>query len=112
MIYCGIQGDEEDFVTEYYLIYDSINNTLDKINKFNLQQFKYQGKKWKSYTLKNSDQKGFHFAKNSKFLMLPKNNNYDGYNSNENIEVLIDYKNNVHFIQQDKEKIDVYRNEL
>ena len=112
MIYCGIQGDEEDFVTEYYLIYDSINNTLDKINKFNLQQFKYQGKKWKSYTLKNSDQKGFHFAKNSKFLMLPKNNNYDGYNSNENIEVLIDYKNNVHFIQQDQEKIDVYRNEL
>ena len=57
--------------------------------------------------MKNSDQKGFHFAKNSKFLMLPKNNNYDGYNSNENIEVLIDYKNNVHFIQQDQEKIDV-----
>ena len=112
LIYCGIQGDEEEFVTEYYLVYDSINNTMDKINKFNLQQFKYIGKKWKNYTLKNSDQKGFHFAKNSKFLMLPKNNNYEGYNNNDNIEVLIDYKNNVHFIQQDKQKIDVYRNEL
>ena len=112
LIYCGIQGDEEDFVTEYYLIYDSVKNTMDKINKFNLQQFKYLGKKWKNYTLKNSDQKGFHFAKNSRFLKLPKNNNYEGYNSNDEIEVLIDYKNNVHFIQQDKQKIDVYRNEL
>ena len=112
LIYCGIQGDEEDFVTEYYLIYDSVKNTMDKINKFNLQQFKYLGKKWKNYTLKNSDQKGFHFAKNSRFLKLPKNNNYEGYNSNDDIEVLIDYKNNVHFIQQDKQKIDVYRNEL
>ena len=112
LIYCGIQGDEEDFVTEYYLIYDSVKNTMDKINKFNLQQFKYLGKKWKNYTLKNSDQKGFHFAKNSRFLKLPKNNNYEGYNSYDDIEVLIDYKNNVHFIQQDKQKIDVYRNEL
>ena len=112
LIYCGIQGDEEDFVTEYYLIYDSVKNTMDKINKFNLQQFKYLGKKWKNYTLKNSDQKGFHFAKNSRFLKLPKNKNYEGYNSNDEIEVLIDYKNNVHFIQQDKQKIDVYRNEL
>ena len=112
LIYCGIQGDEEDFITEYYLIYDSVKNTMDKINKFNLQQFKYLGKKWKNYTLKNSDQKGFHFAKNSRFLKLPKNNNYEGYNSNDEIEVLIDYKNNVHFIQQDKQKIDVYRNEL
>ena len=112
LIYCGIQGDEEDFVTEYYLIYDSVKNTMDKINKFNLQQFKYLGKKWKNYTLKNSDQKGFHFAKNSRFLKLPKNNNYEGYNSYDEIEVLIDYKNNVHFIQQDKQKIDVYRNEL
>ena len=112
LIYCGIQGDEEDFVTEYYLIYDSVKNTMDKINKFNLQQFKYFGKKWNNYTLKNSDQKGFHFAKNSRFLKLPKNNNYEGYNSYDDIEVLIDYKNNVHFIQQDKQKIDVYRNEL
>ena len=112
LIYCGIQGDDEDFVTDYYLLYDSVNNTIDKINKWNLQQYKYVNKKWKSYNLKNTDQKGFHFAKNSRFLLLPKNNNYDGYNSNDNIDVLIDYKNNVHFIIQEKQKIDVYRNEL
>ena len=112
LIYCGIQGDDEDFVTEYYLLYDSINNTIDKINKWNLQLYKYGNKKWKNYTLKNSDQKGFHFAKNSRFLLLPKNNKYEGYDSNDDIEVLIDYKNNVHFVIQEKQKIDVYRNEL
>ena len=112
LIYCGIQGDDEDFVTEYYLLYDSINNTIDKINKWNLQLYKYGNKNWKNYTLKNSDQKGFHFAKNSRFLLLPKNNKYEGYDSNDNIEVLIDYKNNVHFVIQEKQKIDVYRNEL
>ena len=84
LIYCGIQGDDEDFVTEYYLL----------------------------YTFKNNDPKGFHFAKNSRFLMLPKNNNYEGYNDRDNIDVMIDYKNNVHFILQEKQKIDIYRNEL
>ena len=112
LIYCGIQGDEEDFVTEYYLIYDSIKNTVDKINKYNVQQFKNSGKNWKNYTFKKNDPKGFHFAKNSRFLKLPKNNIFDGYNLNDNIDVLIDYKNNVHYILQDKQKIDIYRNEL
>ena len=112
LIYCGIQGDDEDFITEYYLIYDSIKNTMDKINKYNLTQYKSIGKNWKNYLLKNNDPKGFHFAKNSRFLKLPKNNNYDGYNNQDNIDVLIDYKNNVHFILQEKQKIDIYRNEL
>jgi len=111
-VYCGIQGDDEDFITEYYLIYDSIKNTMDKINKYNVQQYKSMGKIWKNYILKNNDPKGFHFAKNSRFLKLPMNNNYEGYNRNDNIDVLIDYKNNVHFVLQEKQKIDVYRNEL
>ena len=112
MIYCGIQGDEEDFITEYYLIYDAQKNTMDRINKWNVQQYKSMGKNWKSYIFKKSDPKGFHFAKNSRFLKLPMNNNYEGYNYKDNIDVLIDYKNNVHFILQDKQKIDIYRNEL
>ena len=112
MIYCGIQGDEEDFITEYYLIYDAQKNTMDRINKWNVQQYKIMGKNWKSYIFKKNDPKGFHFAKNSRFLRLPMNNNYEGYNYKDNIDVLIDYKNNVHFILQDKQKIDIYRNEL
>ena len=112
LIYCGIQGEEEDFVNEYYLIYDTINNTMDKIKNWNTQQFKYVGRNWKNYVLKKEDQKGFHFAKNSRFLTLPKDNNYEGYNSKDNIDILIDYKNNVHYILQEKQKIDIYRNEL
>ena len=112
MIYCGIQGDEEDFITEYYLIYDAQKNTMDRINKWNVQQYKSMEKNWKSYIFKKNDPKGFHFAKNSRFLRLPMNNNYEGYNYKDNIDVLIDYKNNVHFILQDKQKIDIYRNEL
>ena len=112
LIYCGIQGDEEDFVTEYYLLYDSKNNTMDKIDKWDMQQYKASGKRWKSYNFKKIDQKGFHFAKNSRFLLLPKNNTYEGYNERENINIMIDYKNNIHYILQDKEKIDIYRSEI
>ena len=52
LIYCGIQGEEEDFVTEYYLLYDTKKNTVDKINKWNMQQFKSFGKVWNNYNLK------------------------------------------------------------
>ena len=67
---------------------------------------------WKEYILKNNDQKGFHFAKNSRFISLPKNCICDGYKKDDLIDILIDYKNNVHFILQDKEKIDIYRGEI
>ena len=111
MIYAGIQGDDEDFVTEYYLVYDTLNNTMDKIKKWSLQQYKYIGKRWKFYSFKRSDPKGFHFAKNNRFLLL-ENFNADGYNEKDVIDILIDYKNNVHYILQGKEKIDVYRGNI
>ena len=112
LIYCGIQGDDEEFITEYYLLYDSKINTMDKINKWSLSQYKYLDNLWKDYTLKNNDPKGFHFAKNSKFISLPKKFVCDGYNEKDLIDILIDYKNNVHFILQEKEKIDIYRGEI
>ena len=112
LIYCGIQGEEEDFVTEYYLLYDSKNNTMDKINKWEMQQYKRIGKKWKSYNFKKDDPKGFHFAKNTRFILLPKDNIYEGYKEKEPIDIMIDYKNNVHFILQDNQKIDVYRSDM
>ena len=111
LIYCGIQGDDEDFVTDYYLLYDSNNNSIDKISKWNMQQYKSMGKRWKNYNLKKNDLNGFHFAKNSRFILLPKGN-YEGYNERDIIDVMIDYKNNVHYILQEKQKIDVYRSEM
>ena len=111
LIYCGIQGDDEDFVTEYYLLYDVKNNSMEKINKWNMQQYKNIGKKWKNYNFKKNDPKGFHFAKNTRFLILPKDNNYEGYNERDNIDIMIDYKNNIHYILQEKQKIDIYRSD-
>ena len=112
LIYCGIQGEEEDFVTEYYLLYDTKNNTMDKINKWSTQQFKSFGKIWKNYNLKKNDPKGFHFAKNTRFIFLPRGNSYEGYNERDLIHILIDYKNNIHYILQEKQKIDIYRSDM
>ena len=112
LIYCGIQGDEEDFVTEYYLLYDARNNSIDKINKWNMQQYKSSGKRWKNYNFKVNDPKGFHFAKNTRFILLPKDNNYEGYNERDSIDIMIDYKNNIHYIIQEKQKIDIYRSDM
>ena len=107
LIYSGIQGDEEDFVTEYYLLYNAKDNIMEKINKWKLSQYRFFGKRWKNYNVKKNDPKGFHFAKNTRFLSL--NKTVDGYDEKDAIDVLIDYKNNVHFILQEKELIDIYR---
>ena len=103
MIYSGIMGDDEDFITEYYLIYNIKNNTMSKIKNWDMKQFKLIGKKWKDYKFRNIDPQGFHFAKNTNFLYL---NNLGDYSD---LNILIDYKNNVHFVEQNKEKIEIYR---
>ena len=111
LIYCGIQGEDEEFITEYYLLYDTINNSMDKINKWDIKQYKSFGKIWREYNLTENDPKGFHFAKNSNFILLDENCIINGYNEKEKIDIMIDYKNNVHIISQDKEQIDIYRSE-
>ena len=112
LIYSGIQGEDEEFVTDYYLIYDVKANTMDKIRKWDINQYKYMGQKWKDYEAKNNDPKGFHFAKNSRFVTIPQNCVPEGYNEDDIIDILIDYKNNVHFITQEKQQIDIYRGEI
>ena len=104
MIYNGIKGDDEDFITDYYLIYNIKNNSMNKIKSWDVKQFKSIGKRWKNYFLRKSDPQGFHFAKNTRFL---NSNIIDG-----NLNYLIDYKNNVHFVYQDKEKIEIYRGNI
>ena len=112
LIYCGIEGEDEEFITEYYLIYNALNNTMDKIDKWKVNQYKNMGQIWKEYNLTENDPKGFHFAKNSNFILLDENYKINGYNETGKIDIMIDYKNNVHLISQDKEKIDIYRGEI
>ena len=106
IIYNGIKGDNEDFITDYYMIYNTKDNTLNKVKSWEIKQFKSIGKRWKNYILKKIDPQGFHFAKNTHFLNI---NNLEGYS---NLNILIDYKNNIHFVEQDKEKIEIYRGNI
>ena len=57
---------------------------------------RFTGTRWRNYTLSKRDPAGFHFAKNSNFLEKPKGIEIDGYEND--INLLIDYKNNVHFV--------------
>ena len=106
MIYNGIKGEEEEFITDYYIIYKTKKNEIKKIKSWENKQFKLIGKKWKNYILKKTDLQGFHFAKNTKFLNL---NNLEGFSD---LNILIDYKNNFHFIDQNKEEIEIYRGNI
>ena len=106
MLYNGIKGDDEEFITDYYLIYNTKNNEIKKIKTWETKQFKLFGKKWKNYFLKKTDLQGFHFAKNTKFLSL---NNLEGF---KDLNILIDYKNNFHFVDFNKEEIEIYRGNI
>ena len=109
MIYCGIKGDNEDFITEHYYLYDTKENSIDLIQKLERKIMKYARTFWRNYTLSKRDPSGFHFAKNTNFLELPKGVKIDGYE--EDIDILIDYKNNVHFINQGKKCVDIFKSD-
>ena len=110
LIYGGIQGDNEDYVTENYYLYDTKENSMDLIEKWENKIMKYVGSRWRHSNLTKKDPAGYHFAKNSNFLKLPKSLNIEGYKND--IYLLMDYKNNIHFIDQDEKRIDIYKSEL
>ena len=109
LIYGGIQGENEDFVIDYYL-FDTKENSLDLINKWENKILKYVGSRWRNSNLSKKDPLGFHFAKNSNFLKLPKNAKIEDYEGD--IYLMMDYRNNVHFIDQDQKCIDIYKSDI
>ena len=110
LLYSGIQGDNEDYVTENYYLYDTKENSIDLIGKWENNIMKYVGSRWRHSNLTKKDPAGYHFAKNSNFLKLPKSLNIEGYKND--IYLLMDYKNNIHFIDQDEKTIDIYKSEI
>ena len=63
---------------------------MDKINKWEINQYKYVGEKWKEYENKIFDPKGYHFAKNSRFISIPINCVPEGYNEDSLIAVFVE----------------------
>ena len=110
LIYCGIQGENEDYIIDYYLLYDTKENTLDLIDKWHNNILKYVGSRWRNSNLSKKDPLGYHFAKNSNFLKLPKKAKIEDYDGD--IYLMMDYRNNVHFIDQEQKFIDIYKNEI
>ena len=112
LIYAGIKGENEDFIKDYYYIFDSKKNTIDLINKWDTKIMKFTGTRWKNHKLSKRDPAGFHFAKNSNFLEIPGELEIEGYENEGDINLLIDYKNNVHFINQEKKIIDIFKGDI
>ena len=109
LIYGGIQGENEDFVFDYYL-YDTKENSLDLINKWEHKLLKYVGSRWRNSNPSKKDPAGYHFAKNSNFLKLPKRAKMEDYEGD--IYLMMDYRNNVHLVDQEQKCIDIYRSEI
>ena len=110
LLYAGIQGDNEDYVIDNYYLFDTKDNSIDTIEKWNNKIMKYVGSRWRFSNLTKKDPAGYHFAKNSNFLKLPKSLNIEGYDND--IYLLMDYKNNIHFIDQDEKKIDIFKSDI
>ena len=109
LIYGGIQGENEDFVIDYYL-YDTKENTIDLINRWDNKILKYVGSRWRNSNLSKKDPIGYHFAKNSNFLKLPQKAKIEDYEGD--IYLMMDYRNNVHFIDQEQKCIDIYKSDI
>ena len=109
LIYAGIKGENEDFIVDNYYLFDNKDNSIDLIDKWDTKIMRFTGTRWRNYTLSKRDPSGFHFAKNSNFLELPEGLNIEGYENEEKINLLIDYKNNVHFINIEKKTVDIFK---
>ena len=110
LLYAGIQGDNEDYISENYYLFDTKENSIDLIEKWYSKIMKYVGSRWRNSNLTKKDPAGYHFAKNSNFLKLSKNINIDEYE--DDIYLLMDYKNNVHLINQEQKSIDIFKSEI
>ena len=110
LIYAGIKGENEDFITDNY-IFDAKEKSIDLIKKWDTKIMRFTGTRWRNYSLSKRDPAGFHFAKNSNFLEIPKGLEIEGYKNENEINILMDYKNNVHFINLEKKFVDIFKGE-
>ncbi len=110
LIYAGIQGENEDYITDFYYLYDTKENSIDLVEKWENRVLRFTGSRWRNSNLTKNYPSGSHFAKNSNFLRLPKSVSIEGYE--DDLYLLMDYKNIVHFINQDQKAINIYKGDV
>ena len=110
IIYGGKQGRSEKILDNYYYIYDIDKNIFEKIEGICFNIIKdFRGINiWKNFDLiENEEKKGFFFDKEKHFIELPKEDKFDG--NNTNVSGIIDNECNVHFLTNNQKNINVYK---
>jgi len=51
LIYTGIQGEKEDYITDYYYLYDTKENSIDLVEKWENRVLSFAGSRWRNSNL-------------------------------------------------------------
>ena len=100
----GIEENDENIIEGYYYIYDIEKNNFEKIENviYNIK------KEYKRFTVKKYEEenkKKYFFNKQKQFIEILDEYNLD--KNNENIGVIIDFDNNIHFLTKKRNCINV-----
>ena len=104
-IYGGKNGINNDIIEGYYFIYDIEKNNFEKIENLD---YKIK-KEFKRFSTKKyqEESKKYFFDKQKQFIELPEHLDFD--KNNENICATIDYDNNIHFLTNNRNQINLYQ---
>ena len=116
-LYCGIKYNDDKRIEDNIIIFDTESNQINIIKEFNCTQYKLIGSRWRKCDITNEKEKRFIFEKNTNFIQLPyiENNTnseiYDNTNKLDfnNVKVLIDGSNNIHYFLYDSKHIEIFR---
>ena len=110
-LYCGIKNNNnnEDKIVKF----DTKNNKIEIVKNIKFTEYKFIGSRWRKSDV--SDR--FEFERNNNFLELPPHLSHSKDTSNvflkhlesNNIKVLIDSKNSVHFLFYDSKNVEIFR---
>ena len=114
-LYCGIKKsqDNDKKVEDNIVKFDTKNNKIEIVKNIKFTEYKFIGSRWRKSDLSDK----FEFERNNNFLELPPhlNNSKDTSNvfvthlESNNNKVLIDSKNNVHFLFYDSKNVEIFR---
>ena len=118
-LYCGIKYNDDKLIEENIIKFDTETNKINIVKDFgfNYTQYKFIGSRWRKCDITSEKERRFIFEKNTNFVQLPdidnNSNNDVCINTNNlefnNVKVLIDNDNNVHYIFYDSKNIEIFR---